>query len=43
MSLETIKAENLDDMVTILEENLSTALNKQALEVTKVITVRKKK
>ena len=30
-------------MVTMLEENFSTALNNQAPEVTKVITVRKKK
>ena len=30
MSLEMIKAENLDDMVTILEENFSTALTNQA-------------
>ena len=43
MSLEMIKAENLDNMVTMLEENISTALNSQAPEVTKVITVRKKK
>ena len=41
MSLEMIKAENLDDMVTMLVENFSTALNNQSLEVTKVITVRK--
>ena len=43
MSLEMIKAENQDDMVTMLEENFSTALKNQAPEVTKVITVRKKK
>ena len=43
MSLEEIKAENLDDMVSMLEENFSTALNNQAPEVTKVITERKKK
>ena len=43
MSLEIIKAENMDDMVTMLEENFSTALNNQAPEVTKVITVRKNK
>ena len=43
MSLEMIKAENLDDMVTVLEENISTALNNQAQKVTKVITIRKKK
>ena len=42
-SLEMIKAENLDNVVTMLEENVSTALNNQAPEVTKVITVRKKK
>ena len=30
MSLEMIKAENLDDMVTMLEECFSTALNNQA-------------
>ena len=30
-------------IVTMLEENFSTALNNQAPEVTKVITVRKKK
>ena len=43
MSLEDIKTENLDEMVQMLEENLSNALNKQAPEVTKVITERKKK
>ena len=43
MSLEEIKTENLDQMVGMLEENFSTALNKQAPEVTKVITERKKK
>ena len=43
MSLEEIKTENLDEMVGMLEENLSTALNNQAPEVTKVITERKKK
>ena len=43
MSLEMIKAENLNYMVTILEENFSTALNNQAPEVTKVVIVRKKK
>ena len=43
MSLEMIKEENLDDMVAMLEENFSTALNNQAPEVTKVIKVRKKK
>ena len=43
MSLEMIKAENLDDMVAVLEENFSTALNIQVPEVTKFITVRKKK
>ena len=43
MSLEMIKTENLDDMVTMPEENFSTALNNQAPELTKVITVRKKK
>ena len=43
MSLEEIKTENLDEMVVMLEENFSTALNNQAPEVTKVITERKKK
>ena len=43
MSLEEIKTENLDEMVEMLEENFSTALNNQAPEVTKVITERKKK
>ena len=43
MSLEDIKTENLDEMVQMLEENLSNALNKQAPVVTKVITERKKK
>ena len=43
MSLEDIKTENLDEMVEMLEENLSNALNKQAPEVTKVITEKKKK
>ena len=43
MSLEMIKAENLDGMVAMLEENFSTALNNQAPKVTKVIAVRKKK
>ena len=43
MSLEEIKAENLDEMVVMLEENFSTALNNQAPEITKVITERKKK
>ena len=38
-----IKAENLDDMVAMLEENFSTALNNHTPEVTKVITLRKKK
>ena len=42
MSLEIIKAENLDDMMTMLEENFSTALNNQVPEVTKVIIVRKR-
>ena len=42
MSLEMFKAENLDNMVTMLEENISTALNNQAPEVIKVITVRKR-
>ena len=32
ISLEMIKAENLDDMVTMLEENISTELNNQAPE-----------
>ena len=43
ISLEEIKTENLDEMVGMLEENFSTALNNQAPEVTKVITERKKK
>ena len=43
MSLEMIKAENVDDMVAMLEEIFSTALNNQAPEVTKVITLRRKK
>ena len=43
MSLEEIKTENLDEMVGMLEENLSNALNSQAPEVTEVITERKKK
>ena len=43
MSLETIKAENLDDMVTMLEQNFSNTSNNQAPEITKVIKVRKKK
>ena len=43
MSLEDIKTENLDEMVEMLEENLSNALNPQAPEVTKVITEMKKK
>ena len=43
MSLEEVKTENLDEMVVMLEENFSTALNNQAPEVTKVITERKKK
>ena len=43
MSLEEIKTENLDEMVGMLEENFSTALNNQAPEVTKVITERMKK
>ena len=43
MSLEDIKTENLDEMVQMLEENLSKALNKQTPVVTKVITERKKK
>ena len=38
-----IKVGNLDDMATMLEENYLTVLNNQAPEVTKVITVRKKK
>ena len=41
MALEDIKTENLDEMVQMLEQNLSNALNKQAPEVTKVITERK--
>ena len=43
MSLEEIKTEKLDEMVVMLEENVLTALNNQAPEVTKVITERKKK
>ena len=43
MSLEEIKTENLDEMVVMLEENFSIALNNQAPEVTKAITERKKK
>ena len=43
MSLEEIKTENLDEMVEILEENFSIALNNQAPEVTQVITERKNK
>ena len=43
VSLEEIKTENLDEMVVMLEENFSTALNNQAPEITKVITERKKK
>ena len=43
MSLEEIKTENLDEMVGMLEEKFSTALDNQAPEVTKVITERKKK
>ena len=43
MSLEEIKTENIDEMVGMLEENFSTALNNQAPEVTKVITERKKR
>ena len=42
MSLKDIKTENLDEMVGMLEENLSNALNSQAPEITKVITERKK-
>ena len=42
MSLETIKEENLDDMVAMLEETFQTALNNQVPEVTKVITVTKR-
>ena len=43
MSLEVIQTENLDEMVGMLEEKFSTALDNQAPEVTKVITERKKK
>ena len=43
MSLDEIKTKNLDEMVGMLEENFSTALNNQASEVTKVITERMKK
>ena len=43
MSLEEIKTENLDEMVRMLEEKFSTALDNQAPEVTKVITERKEK
>ena len=43
MSLEEIKTENVDEMVGMLEEKFSTALDTQGPEVTKVITERKKK
>ena len=43
ITLEEIKTENLDEMVEMLKENFSTALNNQATEVTKVIAERKKK
>ena len=43
MSLEEIKTEKLDEMIVMLEESFSTALNNQAPEVTKVIMERKKK
>ena len=43
MSVEEIKAENLDNMVAMLEENFTTALNHQAPEVTKVITDRRER
>ena len=43
MKLEEIKAENVDEMVVMLEKNFLTALNNQAPEVTKVITESKKK
>ena len=42
MSLQEIKTENVNEMVVMLEENFSTALNNQAPEVTKVITERKR-
>ena len=43
MALEEIKTEKLDDMVEKLERNFAAAINKQAPEITKVITDRKKK
>ena len=43
MSLEEIKTEKLDEMVAMLEDNFSTALNNQAPEISKIITERKKK
>ena len=43
MSLEEIKTEKLDEMVAMLEENFSTALNNQAPEITEFITDRRKK
>ena len=43
MSLKEIKTENLHEMVGMLEEKFSTALDNQAPEVTKVNTERKKK
>ena len=43
MSLEETKTDKLDDMVEKLERNFVAAINKQAPEITKVITDRKKK
>ena len=43
MSLEEIKTDELDDMVEKLEGNFMAAINKQAPEIMKVITDRKKK
>ena len=43
MSLEEIKTDKLDDMVEQLERSLAAAIDKQAPEITKVITDRKKK
>ena len=43
MSLEEIKTDKLDDMVEKLEGNFMAAINKQAPEIMKVITDRKKK
>ena len=43
MSLEETKTDKLDDMVEKLEGNFVAAINKQAPEIMKVITDRKKK